>query len=208
MPCWDHGQKQRDHVSHNIRYGVAIPERRQIDTMSRHALVVPDARDWSALEDRRDDAGKCVEYDVGDSGIGAIAEGTAGEDLQVEEADGSFGQVDGELVDDLGDPEGLKGFVHVVGSEGIEVFAVAVLDGFVLISSLSPLVVVIIAIHTDTIGGCHGNGKDLSLYQRLLSYRTISCDRRHDQTPISRNRKGITHTRRNDDKITQKQFAL
>ena len=105
-PGRHHGQGQRDDVPQHVVHGIAVPDGDAADAVARDTAV-PVAGDGQAVEDGDDDGGEGVGEDVGDDAPGGDAEAAGGEDLEVEEDDGGFGQVDGEFVEDLRDPEGL-----------------------------------------------------------------------------------------------------
>ncbi|KAI4254627.1 MAG: hypothetical protein LQ352_002975, partial [Teloschistes flavicans] len=113
LPDHGDGETEGDEIACDVADGVDEPERRQIHTFPLDRAI-PRPGHGRALEDGGDDAAEAVEEDeddgeVGEETVGAEGWGAEGEDAEVEEEDGGFGAVDGELVEDLGGVEGLEG---------------------------------------------------------------------------------------------------
>lgn len=70
--------------------------------------MIPNAFNWRTLDNGGSDAGKSVQEHICHDNVDCPTEIDIREDSQVEEAYRGFGQIDGELVDDLGYPECLQ----------------------------------------------------------------------------------------------------
>lgn len=115
-----HGQQQDQDVGGNGVAGVGVPVLGQTDTRRLGGLV-PGAADGLALPDGHGGAGDGVGGDDAQEDVAADAEPLLDKDAQIQEHNGHFGQVDGELVEDLGDVEPLDMCEPPIANQHFEV---------------------------------------------------------------------------------------
>lgn len=101
-------QKYNDDISGDGIPGIGIPVYRKGDA-SPGNTPVPGSRNWSALEDGRRSCGNHVGDDDREESVARDAEPSLDEDSEEQKDDGGLGEIDCQLVKDLGDIEELSG---------------------------------------------------------------------------------------------------
>ena len=102
-----HRQHQDDDIGCDAESCVGVPVLRDINARSGNRLV-PRTADRRALPDGRAEGGDHIGADDAQESVAGHLEPFLREDTQVEEQDRCLGQVDGELVECLGDVEELR----------------------------------------------------------------------------------------------------